>query len=126
MADKPLRRNLLLLHASLCAIVLRIVLRFGSLADAVDVAALFATAGPSHVTTGACMAAARLATRRWSHSTCLYRALTAYALLGRRDGVAFHIGAASAEGFSAHAWIATAGLPLDASARRYTSLWRSH
>ena len=115
-----LRRQQLLLQASLCAIVVRISLRIASLPTAVRVAAAMAALCPAPAGNRACVAAARLATYRWSHATCLYRALTAYALISRRHGVSVHLGVTPVP-FAAHAWLTAPG--LRSTPPRFVPLW---
>ena len=79
-----------------------------------------------------CVAAAAEAVRRTAHPTCLFTALTTFALLARRgyrpDLV---IGAARVgrsftprqAGFDAHAWVNVAGAPVVPNARDYATLW---
>ena len=79
-----------------------------------------------------CVAAAAEAARRAAHPTCLFTALTTFALLARRgyrpDLV---IGAARVgrgfrprqAGFDAHAWVNLAGVPVVSNARDYAALW---
>ena len=79
-----------------------------------------------------CVAAAAEASRRAAHPTCLFTALTTFALLARRgykpDLV---IGAVRVDrgftprqaGFDAHAWVNLAGVPVVSNARDYATLW---
>ena len=71
-----------------------------------------------------CVAAAAEAARRAAHSTCLFTALTTFALLARR-GYKPHlvIGAARGAGFDAHAWVNLGGEPVVPNARDYATLW---
>ena len=71
-----------------------------------------------------CVAAAAEAVRRTAHPTCLFTALTTFALLARR-GYRPHlvIGAARGAGFDAHAWVNLAGVPVVSNARDYATLW---
>jgi hypothetical protein len=123
MRSERLRRQTLLLHASFCAIVLRAALRTLPLPVAVRLAASLSTVLPARAPGRTCLAAARWATRTWSHPTCLYRAVTTYALLAHRADVVFHIGVSPRDSFGAHAWVSVAGHPVDRTAARYASLW---
>ena len=70
------------------------------------------------------MDAATSAARHLAHPTCLYRALTAYAMLAHRDGHArFHLGAARSGDVAMHAWVTLNGRALDADAHRYAPFW---
>jgi Transglutaminase-like superfamily len=71
-----------------------------------------------------CVSAAAEAARRAAHPTCLFTALTTFALLARR-GHRPHlvIGAAHGAGLDAHAWVNLAGVPVVANARDYATLW---
>ena len=71
-----------------------------------------------------CVSAAAEAARRAAHPTCLFTALTTFALLARR-GYRPHlvIGAARGAGFDAHAWVNLAGVPVVPNARDYATLW---
>ena len=71
-----------------------------------------------------CMSVAAEAARRAAHPTCLFTALTTFALLARR-GYRPHlvIGAARGAGFDAHAWVNLAGVPVVPNARDYATIW---
>jgi hypothetical protein len=73
---------------------------------------------------GECASAAADGARRVTHPTCLYTALTAFALLARRGHApSLVIGAARVDGFDAHAWVIVGGAPVMAGRRDYTPLW---
>jgi hypothetical protein len=73
---------------------------------------------------GECASAAADAVPRVAHPTCLYTALTAFALLARRGyAPSLLIGAARVGGFDAHAWVIVAGAPVIPGRRDYTPLW---
>ena len=73
-----------------------------------------------------CMRAAEEAAGRVAHRTCLFTALTAFALLARRGHpVRVVIGAARHEGLDAHAWVTVADVPVRGSTRAYEPLWAS-
>ena len=115
---------MLFLHAAVCAIIVRISLRVGSLPFSVRAAR---AAGRLYRTPAAaddCLDAATAASHRLAHATCLYRALTAYALLvHRHPGTQFHVGAARGGEVAAHAWVTVEGRAIDADAWRYATLW---
>lgn len=72
----------------------------------------------------ACASAAAEAARRAAHSTCLFTALIAFALLARRGyAPQLVIGAARDGGFDAHAWVTVAGTAVTACPRDYVPLW---
>ena len=134
---------MLVLHAALCAIVVRVSLRVGSLPFAVRAARIAGWLCRTRASTDECYEAAAVASRRLAHATCLYRALTAYALLvHRQPDTQFHVGAVrGAQGplrrtvpvgagfnrpvgvMGAHAWVTINGRAIDADARRYATLW---
>ena len=122
----PLRRRALLVEALTCALVVRASLRLASIPFAVRAARLAGALFPSHGDATDCVRAATRAARHLAHPTCLYRALTAYAMLAHRDGHArFHLGAARAGDVDVamHAWVTVDGRALDADADRYAALW---
>lgn len=124
MGTSGLRPRRLLLQASVCALAVRALLRCTSLPTTVRVARqlgfiLCARARPDD-----CVAAAATAVRHFAHPTCLYRALTEYALLAHRCRLArFHLGATRSEDLAAHAWVTVDGHALDAEASRYIAIW---
>lgn len=72
----------------------------------------------------ACACAAAEAAGRVAHPTCLFAALTAFALLARRGyAPQLVIGAARDRSFAAHAWVTVDGTPLTACVRDYVPLW---
>jgi hypothetical protein len=72
-----------------------------------------------------CAFAAAAAARRAAHPTCLYTALTSFALLARRGyAPSLVIGATRDNGFDAHAWVIVGGAPVLPCRRDYTPLWR--
>jgi hypothetical protein len=77
-------------------------------------------------TTEACEAAARAAVARVAHPTCLFATVVTFALLARRGfNVTFHLGAARAPSFSAHAWLTLPTHTLgERPAPTFTPLWR--
>jgi hypothetical protein len=112
------------LHAAFCAIVVRASLRVGSLPFAVRAARTAGWLCRTRASTGECNEAAAVASRRFAHATCLYRALTAYALLAHRyPDTQFHVGAVRARDVATHAWVTIGGRPIDAEACRYATLW---
>ena len=112
------------LHAALCAIVIRISLRLGSLPLAVRAARVAGRLCRTWAAVDDCHEAAAVASRRLAHATCLYRALTAYALLVHRHPCTqFHVGAARGGDVAAHAWVTVGGRAIDADAWRYATLW---
>lgn len=120
----PLGRHVLCVEALTCALVVRAALRLASLPVAVRAAQLAGALFPSHGDTIDCVRAAILASRHLAHPTCLYRALTAYAMLAHREGHArFHLGAVRAGDVAMHAWVTLDGRALDAEADRYAPLW---
>ena len=120
----PLRRRVLFVEALTCALVVRASLRLSSLPVAVRAARLAGALFPSHGDATDCVHAATRAVRHLAHPTCLYRALTAYAMLTHRDGRArFHLGAARDENVSMHAWVTLEGRALDDDADRYAPFW---
>ena len=115
---------MLALHAAFCAIVVRVSLRVGSLPLAVRAARTAGGLCRTRASTDECYEAAAVASRRLAHATCLYRALTAYALLvHRQPGTQFHVGAVRAGEVVAHAWVTIGGRAIDAEAWRYATLW---
>ena len=121
-----LRGALLEMHAAVCAIVVRASLRAGSVCFAVRAASGAGSLCRTRATVDECGAAATRAAARLSHPTCLYRALTAYALLAHRHGATrFHVGTALGDGMTAHAWVSVGGRALDLEAERYSTLWTS-
>lgn len=127
MPAARLRRALLAMHAAVCALVVRASLRAGSVRFAVRAASGAGSLCRSRATIDECAAAAARAVARLAHPTCLYRALTAYALLAHRhDTTRFHLGTTVAGGITAHAWVSVDGRALDREAVRYDTLWTSH
>ena len=115
---------MLSVHASFCAIVVRLSLRVGSLPFAVRAARVAGRLCPARASADDCLNAAAIASQRLAHATCLYRALTAYALLvHRHPATQFHVGARRAEDVAAHAWVTVNGRTIDAEAWRYATLW---
>ena len=118
---------MLVLHAAFCAIVVRGSLRVGSLPFAVRAARTAGWLCRTRASADECYDAAAVASRRLAHATCLYRALTAYALLvHRHPDTQFHVGAVRAGDVAAHAWITIGGRAVDADAWRYATLWTGH
>jgi hypothetical protein len=71
-----------------------------------------------------CATAAHEAARRAAHPTCLFRALTAFAMLVRRGYAArLALGAAHAGEFAAHAWVTVDGAAIEPCDREYVPLW---
>ena len=119
-----LRRRVLFVEALTCALMVRGALRLVSLPLAVRAARLAGTLFPSHGDVTDCVRAATWAARYLAHPTCLYCALTAYAMLAHRDGHArFHLGAVRGEQLTMHAWVTVDGRALDADADRCAPLW---
>ena len=126
MPAASLRRGVLAMHAAVCAVVVRASLRGGSVRFAVRAASGAGSLCRTRATVDECAAAATRAAARLAHPTCLYRALTAYALLAHRhDATCFHLGTAVADGIAAHAWVSVGGRALDFEAARYSTLWTS-
>lgn len=126
MPAATLRRALLAMHAALCAVVVRASLRAGSVPFAVRAASSAGSLCRTRATIDECAAAATVAAARLSHPTCLYRALTAYALLAHRhDATRFHLGTTVAGGMGAHAWVSVGDRALDLEAAQYSPLWAS-
>jgi hypothetical protein len=118
------RRLLLSIHAAACAVVVRAALHSFSIPLAVRAASAAGALCRTRATDDECLAAAARAVARLSHPTCLYRALTAYALLAHRHpGARFHLGAWREAGLAAHAWITIGGRALDVDSTRYATLW---
>ena len=121
---EPLRRRVLLVEALTCALVVRGTLRLASLPLSMRAARLAGTLFPSHGDVTDCVRAATWAACHLAHPTCLYRALTAYAMLAHRDGHArFHLGAVRGEHLTMHAWVTVDGRALDVDADRYVPFW---
>jgi hypothetical protein len=124
MFTPRLRRSALLVEAFACALIVRVTLRLGTLPMAVRAARLAGSCFPSLGSAAECMTAADLAATRLAHPTCLYRALTAYAMLAHRsDQARFHLGATRAQALAVHAWVSLGGHPLDLETHRYVPLW---
>jgi hypothetical protein len=71
-----------------------------------------------------CASAAASAARRIAHPTCLFTALTTFALLARRGySPRIVIGVARGHSVDAHAWVTLAGMPVVPCARDYAALW---
>jgi hypothetical protein len=123
-AERPLSR-LLLAEACLVAACIRVGLRIvpvRTLITFLDVLPPSDARGSDEL--DACRRAASIAAARIAHPTCLFRSLVGFGLLARRGyPVAFQIGATTADGFAAHAWLTLAGQPLDADASEYMSVW---
>jgi hypothetical protein len=114
----------LVLHAAFCAIVVRGSLRVGSLPFAVRAARIAGWLCRTRASTGECDDAAAAESGRLAHATCLYRALTAYALIvHRHPDTQFHLGVLRAGDVATHAWVTIGGRPIDAEACRYVTLW---
>ena len=115
---------MLILHAAWCAIVVRVSLRVGSLPFAVRAARTAAWLCRTRASIDECHEAAAVASARLAHDTCLYRALTAYALLvHRHPDTQFHVGAVRVGDVATHAWVTIDGRAIDADAWRYATLW---
>lgn len=126
MPAVTLRRALLVTHAAVCAVVVRASLRAGSVPFALRAASGVGSLCRTRATIDECAAAATAAATRLSHPTCLYRALTAYALLAHRhNATRFHLGTTVDGGMSAHAWVSVDGRALDLEAAQYATLWAS-
>ena len=124
MTGAWLSRRALGLHAAVCALFVRVALSTGSVTLAVRVARIAGAACRTQASVDDCVRAAAIAADTVAHPTCLYRALTLYALLvARHRRVQFHLGAALTGTLAAHAWTSVAGHPLDADAARYSTLW---
>ena len=120
----PLGRQALFVEALTCALVVRAALRLTSLPIAVRAAQVAGALFPSHGDATDCVGAATRAVRYLAHPTCLYQALTAYAMLAHRNGHArFHLGAARGVDVSMHAWVTLDGRALDDDADRYAPFW---
>jgi hypothetical protein len=119
---------LLLIEATACALLARTLLRCFPLRTAVGFAERVSQVLPATTrgTPDDCIMATDRVIPRVAHSTCLYRAFTAYLLLLRRDrSVCLHIGAARERELTAHAWVSIAGQPLDSEAPGYAPLWEA-
>jgi hypothetical protein len=117
----------LVLHAALCAIVVRVSLRVGSLPFAVRAAGTAGWLCRTPASTDDCYEAAAVASERLAHATCLYRALTEYALLvHRHPDTQFHVGAVRAGDIATHAGVTIGGRTIDSDAWRYATLWTGH
>ena len=124
MNTDGLRRHILVMHALVCALLLRAALRTGSLRFTIRVARVAGSICRTRATIADCVAAGRAAADEVAHATCLYRALTVYALLAYRHPFAqFHIGAEHAGPLATHAWASVGGRPLDSDAHLYARLW---
>jgi Transglutaminase-like superfamily len=124
MRIDSLRHRALRLHVVVCALLIRASLRTRSLRVAVRTARTAGALCRSRASVGQCVAIGSATADRLAHRTCLYRALTVYALLVRRQpAVQFHVGAARAGEFATHAWVTVDGFSLDADALRYSTLW---
>ena len=124
MRVERVRRRVLVVHAALCALVVRAALRTRSLPFSLRAARVAGALCRTRATPRDCALAGAAAADRLAQATCLYRALTTYALLVRRHPRAgFHIGAARTAALAAHAWVSVDGRPLDDEAARYTTLW---
>ena len=120
------RLALLEMHAAVCAVVVRAALRSGSVRLTIRAARIAGSVCRTRATPAECALAAARAADKLAHPTCLYRALTAYALLASRHTTAtFHLGAAYDGRMTAHAWVSVDGRPLDLEAERYSLLWTS-
>ena len=114
------------MHAAVCAVVVRAALRSGSVPLTIRAARIAGWVCRTRATAAECALAATLAADRLAHPTCLYRALTAYALLASRHATTtFHLGAAYDGRLTTHAWVSVDGRPLDLEAERYSLLWTS-
>ena len=119
-----MRRRALGFHAALCALLVRAALRTGSVPFAVRVARAGGRVCPTAAPVAECVRAGIGAADAFAHRTCLYRALTVYALLvARHRLVRFHLGATQSGTLAAHAWTSIGGDPLDPEAERYPTLW---
>ena len=109
-------------HAIACGV--RIALQWLSLPRTLELLERLPRTSRAVTSPAACDFAAAEAARRVAHPTCLYTALTAFALLVRRGYAArLVIGAAPGGDFAAHAWVTIEGRPLTSAARPYVSLW---
>jgi hypothetical protein len=116
----------LAIHAEAHAIagVIRVALRILPLPRVALLLANLPRARRPVSTAGECVSAAADAVRRAAHPTCLYTALTAFALLARRGyAPRLVIGAARDGGFGAHAWVIVGGAPVIPCTRDYAPLW---
>lgn len=126
MSAARFRGALLAMHAAVCALVVRASLRAGSVPLAVRAASSAGSLCRTRASVDECAVAATRATGHFSHTTCLYRALTAYALLAHRHrATRFHLGTTLVDGMTAHAWVSVGGRALDLEAGRYVTLWTS-
>ena len=126
MSLASFRGALLAMHAAVCALVVRASLRTGSVPLAVRAASSAGSLCRTRASVDECAVAATRATAHFSHTTCLYRALTAYALLAHRQrATRFHLGTTLVGGMTAHAWVSVGGRALDLEAGRYATLWTS-
>ncbi len=124
MACSGWRRRALGLHAALCALFVRAALSTGSVRFAVRAARVAGTLCRTRASVAECVGAGTAAADAFAHRTCLYRALTVYALLVPRHGLSqFHLGAAHTGTLAAHAWTSVGGTRLDPEAERYSTLW---
>jgi hypothetical protein len=104
--------------------LIRIALRILPLPRVVALLGRLPGAGPPLNSPTECAFAAAAAARRAAHPTCLYTALTSFALLARRGyAPSLVIGAARDGGFNAHAWVIVGGAPVLPCRRDYTPLW---
>lgn len=115
------------LEAHAVALFVRILVRTSSLKRAAGVlAGVPRRRAVSADTAASCVAAARQATARVAHPTCLYQSLVAFALLARRGyAVTLHVGARRRQWLEAHAWLTIDGHPYEPeTTASYTELWR--
>jgi len=111
-------------EAHAIAVAVRIAVRLLPLPRIVALLAQLPRAHRSVSTTDECASAAADAARRAAHPTCLFTALTAFALLARRGHAPrFVVGAAHDGGFDAHAWVTVGGAPMIPCTREYVPLW---
>jgi Transglutaminase-like superfamily len=111
-------------EAHVIAAAVRIVVRLLPLPRIVALLARLPRAHRPVGTTVECASAVADAVRRAAHPTCLFTALTAFALLARRGHEPrFVLGAANDRGFDAHAWVTVRGVPVIPCTREYVPLW---
>jgi transglutaminase superfamily protein len=113
-------------EAHACAFGIRIALRCMSIPRLVTLVSRLPRVQRPSSNVDECVRAAEEAAGRVAHRTCLFTALTAFALLARRGHpVRVLIGAARDHGLDAHAWVTVSDVPLTASTRAYEPLWAS-
>jgi hypothetical protein len=111
-------------EAHAVAVAIRVALRMLPFARVVALLARLPREYGRSAGTDACLAASVEASGRAAHPTCLFTALTAFALLARRGyGPRLVIGAARERGFDAHAWVTVDGAAVLPCDREYVPLW---